>query len=440
MLHSVRLSQCMIVKNEEKNIRKALEWGKGTVFEQIVVDTGSDDRTVEIAKEMGAKVFHFPWIDDFSAAKNFAISKAKGSWIVFLDADEYYSAESTTKLIPILEQIENGIYEAKRPHAVRSSLLNLDDKGQVFSTGIQDRIFCNMPTLRYQNRIHESLYISDGSEMLVVDASRELIIYHTGYTKQIYQETGKLERNVRMLRSEVAEHSDDYNAWSYLGDSLFAMESYDEAEEAYLHVIANGDRVLSEGRKEAVFCNYFKLKYLNDSGIEEELCDIYEKAKAIGCTSPDLECWFGYWYYKKEDKKKAVLYFERALQLLDQYHGTSFLDISGALIEIYQILFYIYREFGQVSEMIRYGVLALRMDLYLMPILKDIICLLKTEKGEILTGESTFNFLLKLYNPTSLKNKLFLLKAAELADFSALERRIYGLFSVEEKSILDNSQ
>ena len=88
-----RISQCMIVKNEEKNIEKALSWGKGVVSEQIVVDTGSTDRTVELAEKMGAKVYHFEWIDDFSAAKNFAISKAKYEWIALLDADEYFSEE-----------------------------------------------------------------------------------------------------------------------------------------------------------------------------------------------------------------------------------------------------------------------------------------------------------------------------------------------------------
>ena len=77
----------MIVKNEEKNIRRALSWAKDIVFEQIVVDTGSTDRTVEIAKEMGEKVYLFQLIDDFAAAKNYAIEQASGEWIEFLDAD-----------------------------------------------------------------------------------------------------------------------------------------------------------------------------------------------------------------------------------------------------------------------------------------------------------------------------------------------------------------
>ena len=99
------ISQCMIVKNEEKNIRRALSWGKDIMCEQIVVDTGSSDRTVEIAREMGAKIFFFPWINDFAAAKNFAIDQAKGDWIAFLDADESFTPEDTKKIPEILEYV-----------------------------------------------------------------------------------------------------------------------------------------------------------------------------------------------------------------------------------------------------------------------------------------------------------------------------------------------
>lgn len=439
MVNSVKLSQCIIVKNEEKNIRTALEWGKGIVFEQIVVDTGSNDQTVEIAKEMGAKVFSFPWKDDFSAAKNFAIDQANGDWIVLLDADEYYTQECAAKIIPTLIQIENGIYETEKPHAVRSLLVNLDDQGQAFSTGLQDRIFRNISCVRYHNRIHESLFRVDDGNLLVVDASKELTIYHTGYTKQIYDETGKLERNLRILKCELKEQPENYNSWSYLGDTLFALELFEEAEQTYLRVIANVDRVLSEGRKEAAFCNYFKLKYLRDTGTEEELLSLYERGKISGCESPDLEYWFGYWYYKNGNKKSAVYYFEKALKMLDQYNGSSFLDIAGGLSEVYQMLFCAYREFGLVSEMLRYGVLALRLNLYQMPILQDIIRLLMKESGEIQTANITFDFLKKLYDTTSLKNKLFLLKASEMAGYPSLVNKVYELFSVEEKIALENN-
>lgn len=106
----VRLSQCMIVKNEEKNIERALSWGRDIVWEQIVVDTGSTDRTVELAESMGAKVYHFQWIDDFAAAKNFAIEKASGDWIAFLDADEYFMPEEAAKIMPLLNKLSRTPY------------------------------------------------------------------------------------------------------------------------------------------------------------------------------------------------------------------------------------------------------------------------------------------------------------------------------------------
>ena len=102
----MKISQAMIVKNEEKNIEKALSWGKGIVAEQIVVDTGSTDRTVEIAEKMGAKVVHFPWQDDFALAKNFAISQCQYPWIALLDADEYFEEKDAKKLMEIIKRVD----------------------------------------------------------------------------------------------------------------------------------------------------------------------------------------------------------------------------------------------------------------------------------------------------------------------------------------------
>ena len=111
MKKKVRISQCMIVKNEERNIERALSWGKAIMWEQVVVDTGSIDRTVELAEKLGAKVFYFPWKDDFSAAKNFAVEQAKGEWIAFLDADEYMEPEDAEKIGKVLERIAGDPFD-----------------------------------------------------------------------------------------------------------------------------------------------------------------------------------------------------------------------------------------------------------------------------------------------------------------------------------------
>ena len=172
----IRISQCMIVKNEEKNIERALSWGKQIMWEQIVVDTGSTDRTAEIAEAMGASVFLFPWIDDFSAAKNFAISKAKGNWIALLDADEYIRPEDARKLPGILRQLSQRGLEG-----LSTGWQQLDDEGNIFSSGTQIRIFRNDPEIRYRRRIHEQLESVRGRELRIGDVVQELSIFHEGY-------------------------------------------------------------------------------------------------------------------------------------------------------------------------------------------------------------------------------------------------------------------
>jgi glycosyltransferase involved in cell wall biosynthesis len=98
------LSLCMIVKNEENNIRRALMTVKPVVDEMIVVDTGSTDRTKDIAQELGAKVYDFPWTDSFAEARNYSLSKATGDWILILDADEVISPSDHEKLRKLISK------------------------------------------------------------------------------------------------------------------------------------------------------------------------------------------------------------------------------------------------------------------------------------------------------------------------------------------------
>lgn len=85
----MKLNLVMIVKNEERSLRKCLKAARGLVDEIIIADTGSTDRTVSIAREMGARVVDFVWINDFGAARNFALEQSDADWNLILDADEY---------------------------------------------------------------------------------------------------------------------------------------------------------------------------------------------------------------------------------------------------------------------------------------------------------------------------------------------------------------
>ena len=94
------------MKNEAKELKISIDSLKKFVDEIVVVDTGSTDDTVKVAKKFGAKIFYYDWQDDFSAPRNLALSKASGDWIIFLDADEFFSAETAKNIPFVVERAE----------------------------------------------------------------------------------------------------------------------------------------------------------------------------------------------------------------------------------------------------------------------------------------------------------------------------------------------
>ena len=223
----MKISACVIVRNEAKNIGRWLENMQQVADELIVVDTGSEDRTIAIAEAAGVTVYPFVWCDDFAAAKNYALSKATGDWILFLDADEYFSQASLAQLRPLLERMDvhRDIW------GIFCRLINIDvDDGNRFSTAvIQLRIFRNLSALRYQGRIHEALKIPEQKKAELV---RELTIYHTGYSHRIVK--AKMKRNLQILTEQIRRsggkkslQDERYlmDIWYGLGESGKAVES-----------------------------------------------------------------------------------------------------------------------------------------------------------------------------------------------------------------------
>ena len=142
----------MIARDEEESIGRCLASVKSVADEIIVVDTGSKDKTVKIAREHGAQIIDFPWIDDFSAARNAGLEKAQGEWILFLDADEELVAEDIPKLREALNQ------EAFPAHFM--TLVSLTDEGDdklEESTFPSLRLFKNLPEHRFTGQIHETI-------------------------------------------------------------------------------------------------------------------------------------------------------------------------------------------------------------------------------------------------------------------------------------------
>lgn len=222
----MRISACVIVKNEAGNLPVWLECMRRAADEMIVVDTGSTDNTVELAKAAGANVFHYEWRSDFAAAKNFAIEQAQGDWIFFLDADEYFSEET----LKILRQEMEAYHKKRSIGVVLCRLINIDRDAhdKVIDTILQSRIFRNVPTIRYKGAIHEQL-INSGSRLQMV-CNTDLIILHTGYSSSIVRE--KSRRNLPILLEREKQAVTEFEkgqAASFLADAYNGLGEYEKA-------------------------------------------------------------------------------------------------------------------------------------------------------------------------------------------------------------------
>lgn len=217
------ISACVIVKNEEKNLPGWLKCVQNLADEYIVVDTGSTDQTKEIAFEGGAIVYDFPWCNDFSAAKNFALEKAKGDWIIFLDADEYFHPQD----YKVLKQKIKHYNKNKKVDVLMCKLDNIDVDNHNKSLGItyQSRIFRNRKYIRYHGKVHEYLVNSSGFEK-TIQFINEVTIYHTGYSAGIAKK--KAERNIKILQNEESVAGNMYNKYTYYVDSYWAIQDYEK--------------------------------------------------------------------------------------------------------------------------------------------------------------------------------------------------------------------
>ena len=225
----MKISQAMIVKNEEKNIERALSWGKGVVSEQIVVDTGSTDRTVEIAKKMGATVYFFPWQDDFSLAKNFAISKCRYPWIAMLDADEFFSEQDAKKMKDYIALVEKD----PKVHGLRTAIADIDPNGQVVSLDSTVRLFRNREDIRYRRAIHEQLCLTNGEDFRPANCGDNLTVLHTGYQAEALSKKLKENRNINLLQRELEKNPEEFDLYVYLGMEYAFRKMWREAITQY---------------------------------------------------------------------------------------------------------------------------------------------------------------------------------------------------------------
>lgn len=207
-----KLSLCAIVKNEEDALPKCLESVKDVVDEMVIMDTGSTDRTVEIAQQFGAKVPCFKWCNNFSIARNEALNFVEGEWVLVLDADEVLTAQ-------IVPQIWQAI-EDKNTLAI--NLIRQEVGAAQSPYSLVSRLFRNHKAVKFSRPYH-SLIDDSVAELLKTESHWKIVdlndvaILHYGYRPQAIAALDKYERARKAMEGFLAENPNDPYVCSKLG-------------------------------------------------------------------------------------------------------------------------------------------------------------------------------------------------------------------------------
>jgi glycosyltransferase involved in cell wall biosynthesis/Tfp pilus assembly protein PilF len=189
------ISVCMIVKNEAANIGPCLSSLEDLAAEIVVVDTGSTDETVQIARSYGARVYHFAWIDDFAAARNVSLAQATGEWILILDADDRLDHRSVAQwkraAASGLADAYASLVESRTWYGGRETTENV-------------RLFRNGLGIKYTGALHESV-VPALACLGACLAHTNIVIQHTGYLESFEAIRQKQARNLAIVERELAK-------------------------------------------------------------------------------------------------------------------------------------------------------------------------------------------------------------------------------------------
>lgn len=236
------ISLCMIVRNEEAFLARCLASVKDLVSEMIVVDTGSSDKSKEIAQSFGAKVFDFAWQDDFSAARNFSLEKASGAWILVLDADEAIAPQDLKRLRAFTRKTGQCYSLVQRHYTNEFQLAGFKPcRGEYaeFETNCQGyfettlvRLFPNTPKLRYEGKIHELVEHAIERQPEFKLVKTDLRIHHYGHLDRQKRTNQKFELYSRLGQAKLDDKADDWKSYYELGVELNGAGRHAEAVEA----------------------------------------------------------------------------------------------------------------------------------------------------------------------------------------------------------------
>lgn len=331
----ISISICLIVKNEEAVLSRCLDSLKGVGDEIIVVDTGSTDKTKEIASKYTDKIFDFKWIDDFSAARNFAFSKATKDYIYTADADEIIDKENHRKFMEIKQVLLNEI------EIVQMKYTNQLQHGTTynFNTEYRPKLFKRLRTFTWIDSIHETIRV----EPIIYDSDIEIIhmpeCNHASRDLSIFLKI--IKRGERLSSRLLSMYAKELFISGKVWDFAVAIEYF----EGVLY-----EEKRSEDEIKYAICVIAKGYRLNK--------DIYSFLKTCMKGVADKPCSelcyeLGEYYYELKDYNEAIIWYYNAA-----FETQSFLNIHYSGDYPLKRLKECYDALGDKEESEEYGKMA----------------------------------------------------------------------------------
>ena len=219
--NTIPISVCLIAKNEEKHVKNCLAPLQKLGFEIIITDTGSTDKTVELAREYTSNIYYFQWCNDFSVARNYCISKAINPYILVIDFDEYLSDIDIPSLLKTAQQDKIGMVIRKNHQ--------ITDSGESIMTERVGRFFYK-ENYFYKGRIHEQL---EAKEDYVTSYYHvPVTLEHHGYSHKA-DTILKAQRNLDLLLKDLEENNHNPYTYFQIGQSYRALGDYENALKYY---------------------------------------------------------------------------------------------------------------------------------------------------------------------------------------------------------------
>lgn len=291
----------MIVKDEERHLPQCLESVRGQVDEIILVDTGSTDATPRVAARYGAKVFTYPWNNDFAAARNRSLEHATGDWVLYLDADE--------ELVAFPQGVSlRQMAASLKVDAYLVPIQNMKMDGS-FTGHFAIRFFKKLEGIRFEGKAHESV----GDWLLRHGARVErapVVIRHWGYAIPEDRLQEKIQRNLELLVAQVEKNPNDSYAHYYIGMSLIGMGDH---ERAYRHLVKAHELGPTTPNMQSLVLNMLAFYHLHRKEyIKAE--DLARQSLAITPLQHTAKVFLGIALYNQQKFREALPFLREAYQ------------------------------------------------------------------------------------------------------------------------------